>query len=217
MVKSPFALEAGAWTQKPHTSKYLEVTVELNSWITGHACRRSIWQRYFRRWLHFWLKYKAIFIFSFPVYGSHATPCFNNEFKLILYSAFWVDFGSNLFVSQYQCQFSRQSILKRLFCRAKWSPLLSWLQYKNVRPDYLNNIWKVINWKYAGEVYENVLAWIVLMDNTHLCWVSSVWPCEIKMDLSSRWTLCTFRWDRLMHNGLPILFVLLACYSVLCS
>ncbi|CAD6272356.1 unnamed protein product [Miscanthus lutarioriparius] len=33
-----------------------------------------------------------------------------------------------------------------------------YLQYKNVRPDYLNNIWKVINWKYAGEVYENVLA-----------------------------------------------------------
>ena len=115
MVKSPFALEAGAWTQKPHTSKYLEVTVELNSWITGHACRRSIWQRYFRRWLQFWLKYKAIFIFSFPVYGSHATPCFNNEFKLILCSAFFVDFGSNLFVSQYQCQFSRESILKKLF------------------------------------------------------------------------------------------------------
>uniref|UniRef100_A0A804QPE1 Superoxide dismutase n=1 Tax=Zea mays TaxID=4577 RepID=A0A804QPE1_MAIZE len=33
-----------------------------------------------------------------------------------------------------------------------------YLQYKNVRPDYLNNIWKVMNWKYAGEVYENVLA-----------------------------------------------------------
>ncbi|TVU18817.1 hypothetical protein EJB05_34931 [Eragrostis curvula] len=33
-----------------------------------------------------------------------------------------------------------------------------YLQYKNVRPDYLNNIWKVINWKYAGEVYDNVLA-----------------------------------------------------------
>ncbi|RYQ84701.1 hypothetical protein Ahy_B10g104164 isoform A [Arachis hypogaea] len=29
-----------------------------------------------------------------------------------------------------------------------------YLQYKNVRPDYLNNIWKVINWKYASEVYE---------------------------------------------------------------
>ncbi|XP_021804284.1 superoxide dismutase [Mn], mitochondrial-like, partial [Prunus avium] len=29
-----------------------------------------------------------------------------------------------------------------------------YLQYKNVRPDYLKNIWKVINWKYAGEVYE---------------------------------------------------------------
>ncbi|XP_052623136.1 uncharacterized protein LOC111889816 isoform X2 [Lactuca sativa] len=27
-------------------------------------------------------------------------------------------------------------------------------QYKNVRPDYLKNIWKVINWKYASEVYE---------------------------------------------------------------
>jgi len=33
-----------------------------------------------------------------------------------------------------------------------------YLQYKNVRPDYLNNIWKVVNWKYAGEVYDNVLA-----------------------------------------------------------
>nr|QWT72338.1 manganese superoxide dismutase [Robinia pseudoacacia] len=29
-----------------------------------------------------------------------------------------------------------------------------YLQYKNVKPDYLKNIWKVINWKYAGEVYE---------------------------------------------------------------
>ncbi|KAK1349785.1 Superoxide dismutase [Heracleum sosnowskyi] len=29
-----------------------------------------------------------------------------------------------------------------------------YLQYKNVRPDYLKNIWKVINWKFAGEVYE---------------------------------------------------------------
>lgn len=29
-----------------------------------------------------------------------------------------------------------------------------YLQYKNVRPDYLKNIWKVINWKYAGEMYE---------------------------------------------------------------
>ncbi|KAF9594533.1 hypothetical protein IFM89_033503 [Coptis chinensis] len=28
------------------------------------------------------------------------------------------------------------------------------LQYKNVRPDYLKNIWKVINWKYSNEVYE---------------------------------------------------------------
>ncbi|XP_050936313.1 superoxide dismutase [Mn], mitochondrial-like isoform X6 [Cucumis melo] len=26
-------------------------------------------------------------------------------------------------------------------------------QYKNVRPDYLKNIWKVINWKYAGEIF----------------------------------------------------------------
>ncbi|KDP21662.1 hypothetical protein JCGZ_03333 [Jatropha curcas] len=30
-----------------------------------------------------------------------------------------------------------------------------YLQYKNVRPDYLKNIWKVINWKYASEVYAN--------------------------------------------------------------
>ncbi|KAG2305907.1 hypothetical protein Bca52824_025655 [Brassica carinata] len=29
-----------------------------------------------------------------------------------------------------------------------------YLQYKNVRPDYLKNVWKVINWNYAGEVYE---------------------------------------------------------------
>ncbi|KAB2083757.1 Superoxide dismutase [Mn], mitochondrial [Gossypium arboreum] len=29
-----------------------------------------------------------------------------------------------------------------------------YLQYKNVRPDYLKNVWKVINWKYASEVYE---------------------------------------------------------------
>jgi hypothetical protein len=90
------------------------------------------------------------------------------SFQIDLCYAFLVDFDWNLFVSQYQCQFSRESILKWPFCRAKWSPLLSWLQYKNVRPDYLNNIWKVMNWKYAGEVYENVLAWIVLMDNTHL-------------------------------------------------
>ncbi|KAI3994190.1 hypothetical protein MKX01_012447 [Papaver californicum] len=32
-----------------------------------------------------------------------------------------------------------------------------YLQYKNVRPDYLKNIWKVINWKYATEVYEKSL------------------------------------------------------------
>ncbi|PSS34416.1 Superoxide dismutase [Actinidia chinensis var. chinensis] len=30
-----------------------------------------------------------------------------------------------------------------------------YLQYKNVKPDYLKNIWKVMNWKYASEVYEN--------------------------------------------------------------
>ncbi|KAG6402045.1 hypothetical protein SASPL_138915 [Salvia splendens] len=29
-----------------------------------------------------------------------------------------------------------------------------YLQYKNVRPDYLKNIWKVINWKYASEVFD---------------------------------------------------------------
>lgn len=29
-----------------------------------------------------------------------------------------------------------------------------YLQYKNVKADYLKNIWKVINWKYASEVYE---------------------------------------------------------------
>ena len=31
------------------------------------------------------------------------------------------------------------------------------VQYKNVRPDYLKNIWKVINWKYASGVYETAL------------------------------------------------------------
>lgn len=30
-----------------------------------------------------------------------------------------------------------------------------YLQYKNVRPDYLKNIWKVMNWKFAGEVYDS--------------------------------------------------------------
>ncbi|XP_024029315.1 superoxide dismutase [Mn], mitochondrial [Morus notabilis] len=29
-----------------------------------------------------------------------------------------------------------------------------YLQYKNVKPDYLKNIWKVINWKYVSEVFE---------------------------------------------------------------
>ncbi|KAI4383939.1 hypothetical protein MLD38_009717 [Melastoma candidum] len=29
-----------------------------------------------------------------------------------------------------------------------------YLQYKNVRPDYLKNIWKVISWKNASKVYE---------------------------------------------------------------
>ncbi|XVF81949.1 hypothetical protein PTKIN_Ptkin16aG0003300 [Pterospermum kingtungense] len=33
-----------------------------------------------------------------------------------------------------------------------------YLQYKNVRPDYLKNIWKVINWKYASEEYEKECA-----------------------------------------------------------
>ncbi|XP_042514054.1 superoxide dismutase [Mn], mitochondrial-like [Macadamia integrifolia] len=28
-----------------------------------------------------------------------------------------------------------------------------YLQYKNVRPDYLSNIWNVMNWKYAQEVF----------------------------------------------------------------
>ncbi|KAH0979355.1 hypothetical protein GBA52_006532 [Prunus armeniaca] len=29
-----------------------------------------------------------------------------------------------------------------------------YLQYKNVRPEYLKNIWKVINWKYASETFK---------------------------------------------------------------
>ncbi|GER38338.1 superoxide dismutase [Striga asiatica] len=32
-------------------------------------------------------------------------------------------------------------------------PLLG-IDYKNVRPDYLKNIWNVMNWKYATSVYE---------------------------------------------------------------
>lgn len=34
------------------------------------------------------------------------------------------------------------------------------VQYKNVRPDYLKNIWKVINWNYASEVYEKEYPWV---------------------------------------------------------
>lgn len=33
-----------------------------------------------------------------------------------------------------------------------------YLQYKNVRPSYLKNIWNVMNWKYASEMYENEVA-----------------------------------------------------------
>ncbi|EPS65963.1 hypothetical protein M569_08815 [Genlisea aurea] len=33
-----------------------------------------------------------------------------------------------------------------------------YLQYKNLRPEYLKNIWKVINWKYAEDVYEKETA-----------------------------------------------------------
>ena len=33
------------------------------------------------------------------------------------------------------------------------------MQYKNVKPDYLKNIWKVINWKYASDLYEKECAW----------------------------------------------------------
>ncbi|KAL9421823.1 hypothetical protein AB3S75_034152 [Citrus x aurantiifolia] len=29
-----------------------------------------------------------------------------------------------------------------------------YLQYKNVKPDYLKNIWNVMNWKYASDVYQ---------------------------------------------------------------
>ncbi|CAI9260731.1 unnamed protein product [Lactuca saligna] len=36
-----------------------------------------------------------------------------------------------------------------LCCRTHWLQ-----KYKNVRPDYLKNIWKVINWKYASELPE---------------------------------------------------------------
>lgn len=31
-----------------------------------------------------------------------------------------------------------------------------YLQYKNVRPDYLKNIWKVINWKDVAQRYAEV-------------------------------------------------------------
>ena len=30
---------------------------------------------------------------------------------------------------------------------------VQYLQYKNVRPDYLKEIWKVINWKEAADRY----------------------------------------------------------------
>ncbi|XP_074578426.1 superoxide dismutase [Mn], mitochondrial-like [Curcuma longa] len=33
-----------------------------------------------------------------------------------------------------------------------------YLQYQNVRPEYLKNIWKVMNWKYASQVYEKATA-----------------------------------------------------------
>ena len=33
------------------------------------------------------------------------------------------------------------------------------VQYKNVKADYLKNIWKVINWKYVSEVYEKESPW----------------------------------------------------------
>ncbi|CAL9048289.1 superoxide dismutase [Mn], mitochondrial [Musa acuminata AAA Group] len=33
-----------------------------------------------------------------------------------------------------------------------------YLQYKNVKPDYLKNIWSVMNWKYASEVYDSEIA-----------------------------------------------------------
>lgn len=28
------------------------------------------------------------------------------------------------------------------------------MQYKNARAEYLKNIWSVINWKYASDVFE---------------------------------------------------------------
>ncbi|XP_064997842.1 superoxide dismutase [Mn], mitochondrial-like [Musa acuminata AAA Group] len=33
-----------------------------------------------------------------------------------------------------------------------------YLQYKNVKPEYLKNIWNVMNWKYASEVYDSEIA-----------------------------------------------------------
>ncbi|CAA7389275.1 unnamed protein product [Spirodela intermedia] len=33
-----------------------------------------------------------------------------------------------------------------------------YLQYKNVRPDYLKNIWKVINWKHASDAFDGEAA-----------------------------------------------------------
>ncbi|CAD5182479.1 unnamed protein product [Musa acuminata subsp. malaccensis] len=33
-----------------------------------------------------------------------------------------------------------------------------YLQYKNVKPEYLKNIWSVMNWKYASEVYDSEIA-----------------------------------------------------------
>lgn len=40
-----------------------------------------------------------------------------------------------------------------------WLPWLpQYLQYKNVRPDYLREVWKVINWAEAGKRYEEAAA-----------------------------------------------------------
>lgn len=30
-----------------------------------------------------------------------------------------------------------------------------YLQYKNVRPDYIKNFWNIVNWKYVADLYEN--------------------------------------------------------------
>ena len=83
-----------------------------------------------------------------------------------------------------------------------WKQFSALLQYKNVRPDYLSNIWKVINWKYASEVYEKEVAW----------W-EFVTPSEVSLlflSLYVQWkTMYWIRWAFL----LPMLTIFSSCQA----